>query len=176
MREILRVLKSGGTLIISAETYRGGAYAKLQRPVMKLLRSFCLGVEEHRELFSKAGYTDVQTFEKASRGRFCGVGGSLRVRHPDGAFSGGSRSDFGNWLSTFVGLRPLSVETILSRDRLRLEDVASGYWTPPVKWSSGLVSHYGSTPSSSARPLDTCRLCYNCFDRWRTILAVPSPV
>jgi hypothetical protein len=33
-----------------------------------------------------------------------------------------------------------------------LEDVASGYWTPSIKRSSGLVSHYGSTPSSSADP------------------------
>ena len=38
----------------------------------------------------------------------------------------------------------------LGKDRLRLEDVASGYWTPSIKRSSGLVSHYGSTPSSSA--------------------------
>jgi hypothetical protein len=40
---------------------------------------------------------------------------------------------------------------ILIAKRLRLEDVASGYWTLPFKRSSGLVSHYGSTPSSSAR-------------------------
>ena len=42
-------------------------------------------------------------------------------------------------------------------DRLRLEDVASGYWTLSIKQSSGLVSHYGSTPSSSARLLDLHR-------------------
>jgi hypothetical protein len=41
---------------------------------------------------------------------------------------------------------------ILDSGRLRLEDVVSGYWTLFAKQSSGLVSHYGSTPSSSARP------------------------
>ena len=50
------------------------------------------------------------------------------------------------------------------------EDVASGYWTLPIKQSSGLVSHYGSTPSSSARPLDKIYnfSCYNWTDRQRT--------
>jgi len=45
--------------------------------------------------------------------------------------------------------RPQAAAT-LQEDRLRLEDVASGYWTLSIKQSSGLVSHYGSTPSSSA--------------------------
>jgi len=36
------------------------------------------------------------------------------------------------------------------QDRPRLEDVASGYWTLFIKQLSGLVSHYGSIPSSSA--------------------------
>ena len=55
---------------------------------------------------------------------------------------------------TFVGLRLSRTEPILLRDRPRLEDVASGYWTLSVKQSSGLVSHYGSNPPSSARTLD----------------------
>lgn len=54
---------------------------------------------------------------------------------------------------TFVGLRLLWTRPILSEDRPRLEGVASGYWTLFIKQSSGLVSHYGSSPSSSARPL-----------------------
>jgi ubiquinone/menaquinone biosynthesis C-methylase UbiE len=74
MQEILRVLKPGGTLIVIAESYRKGAYNALQRPVMKLLKSSNLGVNEHRELFSKAGYTGIQTFEERARGWFCGVG------------------------------------------------------------------------------------------------------
>jgi SAM-dependent methyltransferase len=74
MREILRVLKPGGTLVVIAESYGKGKYDMVQGPVMKLLRSANLGVEEHRELFAKAGYTDIQTFEERSKGWFCGAG------------------------------------------------------------------------------------------------------
>jgi SAM-dependent methyltransferase len=74
MQEILRVLKPGGTLLVIAESYKKGAYNALQRPVMKLLRSSNLGVDEHRELFSAAGYTDIQTFEEHAKGWFCGIG------------------------------------------------------------------------------------------------------
>ncbi len=74
MREILRVLKPGGTLVVIAESYKKGAYNILQRPVMKLLRTTNLGVDEHRELFSTAGYTDIQTFEVRTKGWFCGTG------------------------------------------------------------------------------------------------------
>jgi ubiquinone/menaquinone biosynthesis C-methylase UbiE len=74
MREILRVLKPGGALVVIAESYKKGSYNALQQPVMKLLRSTNLGVEEHRELFSAAGYREIQTFEERSKGWFCGVG------------------------------------------------------------------------------------------------------
>ena len=74
MQEILRVLKPGGTLIVIAESYKQGAYNKLQRPVMKLLRSTNLSADDHREVFSKAGYTDVQIFEERSKGWICGIG------------------------------------------------------------------------------------------------------
>jgi SAM-dependent methyltransferase len=74
MREILRVLKPGGTLIIIAESYRGGRYDKLQGLAMGLLRSTRLSVNEHRELFSTAGYTDVQMFEERNKGWICGIG------------------------------------------------------------------------------------------------------
>jgi ubiquinone/menaquinone biosynthesis C-methylase UbiE len=68
MREILRVLKPGGTLIVIAESYKYGTHSALMRPVMKLLRSSNLGVDEHRELFLSAGYTDVQIFEERRKG------------------------------------------------------------------------------------------------------------
>lgn len=42
-REILRVLKPGGTLVVIAESCRGGSTEVLQRPVMKLLKSSILG-------------------------------------------------------------------------------------------------------------------------------------
>ena len=73
MQEILRVLKPGGTLIIIAETYKGGRYDKLKGPVMKMLRSTQLSVNGHRELFSTTGYTDVQIFEERNKGWICGT-------------------------------------------------------------------------------------------------------
>jgi ubiquinone/menaquinone biosynthesis C-methylase UbiE len=74
MQEILRVLKPGGTLIIIAESYKKGALNALQRPVMKLLRSTNLGVDDQRELFSAAGYTGIQIFEERAKGWICATG------------------------------------------------------------------------------------------------------
>ena len=74
MREILRALKPGGTLIIIAESYKDGRFDLLKGPVMKLLRSARLSADEHRELFSTAGYTDVQVFEERDKGWICVTG------------------------------------------------------------------------------------------------------
>jgi ubiquinone/menaquinone biosynthesis C-methylase UbiE len=74
MQEILRVLKPAGTLIVIAESYKKGAHDSIQGPVMKLLKSSELGVEEHRELFVTAGYIEVQIFEERSKGWICGFG------------------------------------------------------------------------------------------------------
>lgn len=74
MQEVLRVLKPGGTLIVIAESYKKGANNAWQQPIMKLLKSSNLSVEDHRELFSKAGYTDIQTFEEKAKGWFSGIG------------------------------------------------------------------------------------------------------
>jgi SAM-dependent methyltransferase len=78
MREILRVLKPEGRLVVIAEWYKGGKYDKLKWPVMWLLRSSHLSVDEHRELFSAAGYTEVKIFVEETKGWICGIG-----RKPD---------------------------------------------------------------------------------------------
>jgi ubiquinone/menaquinone biosynthesis C-methylase UbiE len=74
MQEIRRVVKPSGTLLVIAESYKKGAYNAIQQPVMKLLKSSNLGLDDHRQLFSAAGYTDVQVFEERTRGWFCGTG------------------------------------------------------------------------------------------------------
>jgi SAM-dependent methyltransferase len=74
MREILRVLAPGGTLIIIAETYKKGRFDAVQGAAMRLLSSAQLGVEDQRELFGKAGFKDVQVFEERKKGWICVTG------------------------------------------------------------------------------------------------------
>ena len=73
MREILRVLRPGGKLVVIAEMYKGGKYDRLKWPVMCLLRSSHLGVNDHRELFTSAGYVNVEIFEEHSKGWICAM-------------------------------------------------------------------------------------------------------
>jgi SAM-dependent methyltransferase len=74
MQEIRRVLKPGGTLIVIAESYRGSRFDKLQRVVMKPLKSAHLTVDEHRELFLRAGYSDVRVVEHRGKGWIRAIG------------------------------------------------------------------------------------------------------
>ena len=73
MREILRVLKPGGRLLVIAETYKGGKYDWLKWPVMWLLRSSHLSVDDHRNLFASAGYVNIEIFEEKHKGWICAV-------------------------------------------------------------------------------------------------------
>jgi ubiquinone/menaquinone biosynthesis C-methylase UbiE len=76
MREVFRVLKPGGTLIIIAEVYKGAnttvsrlAEKYAPRTGMKLLSA-----DEHRELFTNASFSNVQVIEKCGKGWICGIG------------------------------------------------------------------------------------------------------
>ena len=74
MREILRVLKPGGTLAVIVESYKGGKNEILHAPVMNLLRSTRLSIDEQKELFTTAGYTGVQVFEEEKKSWLCASG------------------------------------------------------------------------------------------------------
>jgi len=74
LREILRVLKPGGGLVIIAETYRGRRLDALYLPAMKLLGATYLTVEQHREALASAGYAEITVSEERARGWICAVG------------------------------------------------------------------------------------------------------
>jgi hypothetical protein len=74
MREILRVLKPGGSVLILAEAYRGRRFNLLYQLAMKLIGGAYLSPDEHRDLFVKAGYADTQVFLEPAQGWICVTG------------------------------------------------------------------------------------------------------
>jgi ubiquinone/menaquinone biosynthesis C-methylase UbiE len=74
MREVLRVLKAGGMLVILAEAYKGGKHGNWLQKVAELTKMVFLTADEHRELFSTAGYSDVRVTERPDKGWLCAIG------------------------------------------------------------------------------------------------------
>ena len=74
VRQILRVLKPGGAVLIVAEAYRGGRFDRMQRGALKLIGGDVLSVEEYRELLAKAGFIDVGVLVEAKKGWICATG------------------------------------------------------------------------------------------------------
>lgn len=76
MREVFRVLKTGGKLIVIAEIYKGAntTVAKLAGKYASQAGMKMLDVDEHRELFARAGYSDVRVVTVPDKGWICGIG------------------------------------------------------------------------------------------------------
>jgi ubiquinone/menaquinone biosynthesis C-methylase UbiE len=74
MREILRVLKPGGTLVVLAEAYKGGKHDQWVQKVGQLTKMVLLTAKEHRELFGNAGYLDVRVMKRPDKGWICAIG------------------------------------------------------------------------------------------------------
>jgi ubiquinone/menaquinone biosynthesis C-methylase UbiE len=76
MRELSRVLKPGGTLILIAEVYKGAdtTVSKLVEKYASRTGMMLLSVEEHRQLFTTAGFSNVQVIEERRKGWICAVG------------------------------------------------------------------------------------------------------
>ena len=76
MREVLRVLKPGGLLLIIAEVYKGAKTmtANLAEKYLPLSGMKLLSIDEHRDLFARAGYSHVQVTVDPGKGWLCGTG------------------------------------------------------------------------------------------------------
>jgi SAM-dependent methyltransferase len=74
MKEVLRVLKPGGTLMIVGGAYKGGRHSARNERFARLMNVACQSRDELRRLFAAAGYSGVQVYEEDHRGWICGVG------------------------------------------------------------------------------------------------------
>jgi ubiquinone/menaquinone biosynthesis C-methylase UbiE len=74
VREVLRVLKPGGSFAIIAEIYRAGASSAIMSVVMALIRAAYLTDAEHRELLTQAGFAGVETFHEPGTTWICAIG------------------------------------------------------------------------------------------------------
>jgi ubiquinone/menaquinone biosynthesis C-methylase UbiE len=74
VREVIRVVKPGGTFALIAETYRGGPFRLLYGIVMPLLGAAFLSDAEHRDLLTEAGFREVATIHRPGKNWICATG------------------------------------------------------------------------------------------------------
>ena len=76
IREVFRVIKPGGSVILIAEVYKG-ANTMASRVFEKhgaKLGATLLSVDEHRELLANAGFSDVQVIKGRAKAWICALG------------------------------------------------------------------------------------------------------
>ena len=75
-REVFRVTKPGGTLILIAEVYKGAPtrVSKMAEKYASRVGMTLLSADEHRELLTSAGYSDIQVIEERAKGWICALG------------------------------------------------------------------------------------------------------
>jgi ubiquinone/menaquinone biosynthesis C-methylase UbiE len=76
VREIRRVLKADGKLVVIAEVYKGASTrtAKLVEQYAPKTGLKLLSVDEHRGLLVDAGYVEIQIVEEPAKGWICAIG------------------------------------------------------------------------------------------------------
>jgi len=76
MREVFRVLKPGGTLVLIAEVYKGAntTVSRFAEKYAARTGMTLLSAVEHRELFTNAGYSNVQVIEERDKTWICSIG------------------------------------------------------------------------------------------------------
>jgi SAM-dependent methyltransferase len=73
LREIRRVLKPDGKVVIIAEVYKLSRFDPTNL-VMKMLSASYLSEDEHREALASAGYDDIEVLTDRRKGWLCAIG------------------------------------------------------------------------------------------------------
>ena len=76
MREVFRVTKPGGMLALIAEVYKGAntTVSRLAEKYASQTGMKLLSADEHRELFTNAGFSDIQVIEERRKGWISAIG------------------------------------------------------------------------------------------------------